>query len=372
MASDEEDVRQYRAFLEASAGILHAQALQDKLAVVATGVVHSGLFRRCLVSVYRHVLTSDVLVGGAGLPDAELARIRRLPSLSREEVRGLEARGVPLGEHAYYIPASLLVPQGHPATVPSSLPREAFIDWHPDDMFLATLHAKGGDLIGLLTADDPSSGRVPTSRSVHTLVQFSRLASELLEREFALRRDSLTGLFNGSFLDEVLDGYDLAARTAFTALFADMDGLKAVNDEIGHAMGDRYIRTAGRMVQRAVGDAALIFRPYGDEFVAIADADRGTDLLDAPERLDRAVAMWNRGGDPTSGAPLVSASAAGFALSVSAGAAVRLPGEPAHAVVARAEQAMYARKRARQGDLGGRSTPGADWLRRSGRFAPPR
>ena len=344
------ELQQFRAFLQASEGIVHAVTLQDKLSAVARGVVESGLFRRCLVSVYRHELTSAVLVGGHGLPSEEVARLRRQPALTRDEVQRVEAEGVHLGEHCYYIPARLLGP--HPSFVPSDLPANASADWHPDDRFLATLWSRDGHLFGFLTADDPTSGTVPTPHSVRTLALFAHLVGDLLERDFALRRDVLTHMYNGAFLDEVLTELDGPPKLPFTALFADLDNLKTVNDRFGHRIGDEYILAAGRIVAAVAGPDAITFRPYGDEFIAIAHDPGG--LGPAPDRLGRALEAWNvgprlaiLGGDLLEDRPA-------FRLSMSAGTADRIGTEPARLVVVRAEQAMYERKRAYHSHTPGR------------------
>lgn len=337
-------LQQFRAFLQASEGIVQAASLQDKLTIIARGVVESGLFRRCLVSVYQHELTEAVMVGGQGLAAHEIARLRRQPSLTRGEVQKLEAEGVHLGEHCYYIPAALLA--SHRYVVPSDLPVDAFGDWHPDDMFLATLWSRDGVLLGFLTADDPVQGMIPTPHSVRTLALFANLASELLEREFALRRDALTHMYNGAFLDEILAELDLAPQPPFCALFADLDNLKTVNDSFGHRIGDQYILAAGQIVTAAVGAGAMTFRPYGDEFIAISQEAAG--LAPAPERLSHALEAWNLGPRLTILGGQLLEDRPQFRLSMSAGSAERLGSEPARAVVARAEQAMYGRKRALQ------------------------
>lgn len=335
------ELQQFRAFLRASDGIVQAATLQDKLTVIARGVVESGLFRRCLVSVYQHELTEAVMVGGQGVDAQEIARLRRQPALSRDDVRQLEAAGAPLGGRCYYIPARLL--GARDGLVPSDLPREAFHDWHPDDMFLATLWSRAGHLFGFLTADDPTEGKVPTAHSVRTLALFASLASELLEREFALRRDALTQMYNGAFLDEILAELDRPPQPPFSALFADLDNLKTVNDRFGHRVGDQFILAAGRIVALAAGGRAMTFRPYGDEFIAICqEAD---SLAPAAERLEQALAVWNLGprlgvlgGAPGDDQPQ-------YRLAMCAGTADRQGAEPARAVVGRAEQSMYERKR---------------------------
>jgi diguanylate cyclase (GGDEF)-like protein len=51
-------------------------------------------------------------------------------------------------------------------------------------------------------------------------------------------------------------------------IFADIDRLKAVNDELGHDAGDRCIQDSARILQDSFRDSDVIARLGGDEFAA--------------------------------------------------------------------------------------------------------
>jgi len=96
-----------------------------------------------------------------------------------------------------------------------------------------------------------------------------RLKAEAEVRQLSLR-DELTGLYNrrGFFLlaEQQLK---LARRTktSYCILFADLDGLKKINDTLGHEMGDRVIVDAAQILNQTFRDADIIARMGGDEFV---------------------------------------------------------------------------------------------------------
>ncbi|HBK98540.1 MAG TPA: diguanylate cyclase response regulator [Microcoleaceae bacterium UBA10368] len=96
-----------------------------------------------------------------------------------------------------------------------------------------------------------------------------RLKAEAEVRQLSLR-DELTGLYNrrGFFLlaEQQLK---LARRTqtSYCILFADLDGLKKINDTLGHEMGDRVIVDAAQILNQTFRDADIIARLGGDEFV---------------------------------------------------------------------------------------------------------
>jgi diguanylate cyclase (GGDEF)-like protein len=105
-------------------------------------------------------------------------------------------------------------------------------------------------------------------------------AAELARRdadEGEIRRlsltDVLTGLYNRrGFFAHAEQVFKLAQRkrARSAVIFADVDGLKRVNDELGHDAGDGLIRDAAAVFLESFRDADVVARLGGDEFVAYA------------------------------------------------------------------------------------------------------
>lgn len=99
--------------------------------------------------------------------------------------------------------------------------------------------------------------------------------SERRTRHMA-RHDSLTGLANRLHFGEELKAAIDCLPQPFAVIACDLDRFKAVNDTFGHAAGDVVIRTVAERMREAVGDAGLVSRTGGDEFIflirAFADA----------------------------------------------------------------------------------------------------
>lgn len=99
----------------------------------------------------------------------------------------------------------------------------------------------------------------------------SRRAAER-RADFLAHHDMLTGLANRLLFENRL-AHELArsARTGDTvAVFAiDLDGMKAINDRLGHAGGDRALRRAGKLLSRCARGDDLVARMGGDEFAII-------------------------------------------------------------------------------------------------------
>lgn len=93
-------------------------------------------------------------------------------------------------------------------------------------------------------------------------------------------RDSLTGAYTRrSGLDLLGSAYDKAVKNgeAVSLCYVDIDGLKSINDRLGHEVGDDLIQTVSSVFERCLRDADLIVRVGGDEFLlALTEADEPT------------------------------------------------------------------------------------------------
>ena len=217
---------------------------------------------------------------------------------------------------------------------------------------LVTSYARAGSLPWIaLTAQDREEFEGALQRSSH-LVQAAVVALLVIaglalvvmhrKREKALQvvalRDDLTGLYNrrGWF---VLAEHELERarrqRSPRVLLFVDVDGLKQVNDVLGHREGDRAISDAARVLTAASRSSDLVGRLGGDEFVLLLGDDGRADA--ARRRVVDALAAHN------------ARSGAGFELRMSIGAEVWFPDQACTLaeLVRRADEVMYAEKTSR-------------------------
>lgn len=226
------------------------------------------------------------------------------------------------------------------------------LDTHDEGNSLVTSYAAAGATGWVaLTPQDKAEfegGLLRSSRLVEAaVVALLLIAGGALvvlhrKRETALEkvalRDELTGLYNrrGWF---VLAEHELERarrqRTARVLLFIDLDGLKQVNDHLGHREGDRAIADAAAVLSAASRSSDLVGRLGGDEFVLLLGEDAQAD--GARRRLIDALAEHNAG------------SGADFELRLSIGAEVWFPDAACtlDELVRRADEEMYAEKASR-------------------------
>jgi diguanylate cyclase (GGDEF)-like protein len=84
--------------------------------------------------------------------------------------------------------------------------------------------------------------------------------------------DDMTGLYNRRAYDDTLS--QLMTKDSLkniTVVVFDVNGLKRINDTMGHAAGDELIKAAAKIIKDSFGEYGKCFRIGGDEFVAILD-----------------------------------------------------------------------------------------------------
>lgn len=111
--------------------------------------------------------------------------------------------------------------------------------------------------------------------------------------ELASITDELTRLYNRkAYEEDILElQQDAAADTAVLVAF-DVNGLKTVNDTLGHNAGDEMLRGAAESIRKCFSPYGKTYRVGGDEFAAIIHADHA-ELEAAKQRFDQTLAAWH-------------------------------------------------------------------------------
>jgi diguanylate cyclase (GGDEF)-like protein len=180
---------------------------------------------------------------------------------------------------------------------------------------------------------DPTGSPVAFVGSAHN-IETEREAAQVLR--FLATHDPLTRLANRPALVTRMSrilSHPPRTGTRLAVLFLDLDGLKDVNDTLGHAVGDRVIVEVSRRIAEQVRSDDLIARFGGDEFIvalpsihAVEDAER------IAAKIHEAVRT-----------PLNTGSG-DLSITLSIGIAIADPGDDADEVLRHADLAMYRAK----------------------------
>ncbi len=184
--------------------------------------------------------------------------------------------------------------------------------------------------------DDETDLQRALARQGAQAVQHIRLQEQL--QHLALH-DKLTGLANRELLQFRLVQVITATsrhRLPMALIFLDLDGFKAINDQLGHVVGDGVLTQVSDRLRRVVRSNDTVARFGGDEFVVVCE-DIGADAADGLAK--RILAAMRK---PLPGIP------AGFPLTASVGVARHQPaGRPtpdADAMIVQADAALYRSK----------------------------
>lgn len=155
--------------------------------------------------------------------------------------------------------------------------------------------------------------------------------------------DDLTGLYNHrGFYTLAEHQAKIARRTGQHSLliYADLDGLKQINDRFGHLEGSSAIARTADILRLTFRETDIISRLGGDEFAILAPGVAGREMQGILDRLQDNLRLNNEGQDR------------GYQISLSVGAISvdHSDGSSIEELTARADQLMYVNKRLRKGN----------------------
>jgi len=145
------------------------------------------------------------------------------------------------------------------------------------------------------------------------------------------QHDSLTGLYNRLYFEQELKRHELSTNSV-GLIMCDVDGLKLVNDTLGHEQGDRLLRVVSALMKSCFRGDDILARVGGDEFAAIVPNATSKLLEDRVKSIRNAVKSHNENHHD-------------FPVSISLGYALRQnPEVPMLEVFKEADDNMYREK----------------------------
>ncbi len=178
-------------------------------------------------------------------------------------------------------------------------------------------------------------------KPAHFIFQIQDI-SERKRAESALQSlslvDELTGLYNRrGFLavtEQYLESFQ-RSDNGLVVLYADLDGLKGINDSLGHLEGDRALVRTAEVLKEAFRSSDIIARLGGDEFVLLAGVGADESAESLMDRLQQKIALANAQRNRP------------YDLSISIGVAHYDPDEACtiEELMGRADRVMYEEKR---------------------------
>jgi diguanylate cyclase len=166
------------------------------------------------------------------------------------------------------------------------------------------------------------------------------------QREHEAKHDALTGLLNRrAFIERLPQAQARADRSGkpFALLFIDLDGFKAVNDNLGHEAGDALLQGVAQILLQSVRQTDSVVRLAGDEFTVLLEGLQGgsADGYLVAEKILSKLAL------PFTLPQGVAKVAASIGMAMYAPGSDQKP----DALIREADKWMYAAKRAGKGQV---------------------
>jgi diguanylate cyclase (GGDEF)-like protein/PAS domain S-box-containing protein len=136
-----------------------------------------------------------------------------------------------------------------------------------------------------------SSGKMYRIVGIASDITDHKMGEEKLK--YLSLHDSLTGLYNRIYFEEEINRIEKARYDTVGVVSCDVDGLKLVNDTLGHDQGDNLLVAAARVIRESFRDGDLVARIGGDEFSVILPNTTESAVENACQRIQEAVANHN-------------------------------------------------------------------------------
>lgn len=121
--------------------------------------------------------------------------------------------------------------------------------------------------------------------------------------------DQLTGLYNRRYFENEMDKLNDSRKYPISIIVADLNYLKEINDNYGHATGDRYIKLSATVLDDATRHEDIVARIGGDEFAVLLPETNFESAKLIVERINSRLDDLNKTIDPEIMLALGSATA---------------------------------------------------------------
>lgn len=180
---------------------------------------------------------------------------------------------------------------------------------HPDDLKrLKSLQSFNGESTSFIFRVKHKNNHIvwleqrnaPVLNEMGEIIAYEGIARDITESkkiekelQYLSEHDTLTGLGNRLFFDEKMKNIEREGYRSLGIIICDIDGLKIVNDTLGHAYGDQIIKTAADVLKKALDGKGAIARIGGDEFAVILKNYEEDFLENVCYRINEIMARHN-------------------------------------------------------------------------------
>lgn len=138
----------------------------------------------------------------------------------------------------------------------------------------------------------PVSGKGETEVSFNAF-EVTRYKNQEAELFNISMHDSMTGLYNRAYFDEEMRRLNNERHYPISFVLFDVDGLKLINDILGHDKGDELLKKAAEIIKKPFRKSDVVARVGGDEFAVILPSTGDSTVQNIAKRLRNTVETYN-------------------------------------------------------------------------------
>lgn len=146
------------------------------------------------------------------------------------------------------------------------------------DITLSPLYAEGGEIRGVTFIASDITQRKDREEELKHLSM----------------HDSLTGLYNRFYFEEEMERLNNERHYPLSIIVCDVDGLKMINDILGHEKGDELLKRAAEIIKIPFRTSDVVSRVGGDEFAVILPSTNEETVKEIVGRLLKTVESYNK------------------------------------------------------------------------------
>jgi len=124
-------------------------------------------------------------------------------------------------------------------------------------------------------------------------VEVSQRMKKEMQLNYLGMHDALTGLHNRTYFEQEIQKLEQSGRKTIGIMICDVDGLKIINDTLGHVKGDELLKTTTRLLLDTRLEKIVIARIGGDEFALILPDCTPEQLCNEENRIRDSVEQYN-------------------------------------------------------------------------------
>lgn len=133
-----------------------------------------------------------------------------------------------------------------------------------------------------------------TQTSVVSMIDITERKVIEEQLKYLSLHDPLTGLYNRTYFDQEMQRLGTGRFSRLSLIMCDVDGLKMVNDTLGHEAGDALLRGAATVIRTSFRQSDITARIGGDEFAILLTDAADSTINDYVRRIRAAIDDYNR------------------------------------------------------------------------------